>query len=462
MKNKKNSKDLKLTKLITDLLIIKRNFIKKQSQINLLLILILFIVVIQLFITNFYTNTKEFSKRAFIRNISVVLGIYFTIVQENLLFLLLPIITEIIIEYLKYNGYHMEKYIATKYQYDDYWREINKNDPLFSNFSEGNYDKLLGFDTTNHSQKNIENILIWSKKVYNDSIKNKNPYLIDNNGKKHNGLTLKKVSENKKFELICNKIGLKKNMNIRVLEIGFGEGDFMMYLREKYNINPIGVSISKEQVDLVKKRGFQAYTMNCWNMTKKELGTFDLILQCGNLEYIKCTGESDEVYINYSKIINSLLNKNGKYFITCIHFNNKFNIYSFYDYYNCYFLWSGNDGYYPNGRDGFSKYADKAGLKNIYQEERTMDYLITTIIFMSYLKCMKGKCVNSMSVKGLTEACIKTIAAPYYLHTYLCYTPTIYFDLLPWQWEFIPQKINNEYITPVTLEYICFQKINNI
>lgn len=39
---------------------------------------------------------------------------------------------------------------------------------------------------------------------------------------------------------------------MRVLEIGFGEGDFMLYLREHYNINPIGVSISCEQVNLVK------------------------------------------------------------------------------------------------------------------------------------------------------------------------------------------------------------------
>lgn len=447
MKNKKNSKkDLKL----------KKKQFKNISNFYLLISLILFIIIIQLFITYFYTNTKEFSYRALIRNLSLGLGIYFTYFYKNPIFLLLPIITEIIIEYLKLKGFHMEKYIATKYQYNDYWREINKNDPIFSNFSEGNYDKLLGFDTTNHSQKNIENILIWSKKVYNDSIKNKTPYLIDNNGKKHNGLTLKKITDNKKFELICNICKIKPNM--RVLEIGFGEGDFMMYLREKYNINPIGVSISKEQVDLVKKRGFEAYTMNCWNMTKKELGTFDLILQCGNLEYIKCTGEPHEIYYEYSKKINSLLNNHGKYFITCIHFNNKYVRNSFYDYFNCYFLWSGNDGCYPNGRNGFSKYAQRAGLKNIYQQERTMDYLITTIIFMSYLNCMKGKCVNSMSFKGLTEACIKTIAGPYYLHTYLCYTPTIYFNWLPWQWEFIPQKINNEYITPVTLEYICFQK----
>jgi hypothetical protein len=56
---------------------------------------------------------------------------------------------------------------------------------------------------------------------------------------------------------------------------------------------------------------------------------------------------------------------------------------------------------------------------------------------------------------------IKTIADPYYIHTYLCYSPRKDFYWLPWQWEFIPQNIkgiNNEWITPVTLQYILFQK----
>ena len=77
---------------------------------------------------------------------------------------------------------------------------------------------------------------------------------------------------------------------------------------------------------------------------------------------------------------------------------------------------------------------------------------------MSYLQCMGGKCTNSISLKGLVESFIKTIAGPYYLHTYLCYSPTKNFDWLPWQWEFIPQKVNNRWITPVTLQYILLQK----
>ena len=245
---------------------------------------------------------------------------------------------------------------------------------------------------------------------------------------------------------------------MRILEIGFGEGDFLMYIRNNYNIKPVGVSISQEQVDLVRSRGFEAHCLNSWDMTKEKLGTFDLILQCGNLEYIKCTGESNKVYEDFCKIIYSLLNKNGKYFVTCIHLNEKFNKRSLYDQLNCYILWSGNDGQYPRGRDGFTRYAQKAGLKTIHQQDRTNDYFITTIIFMSYLQCMKGKCTNSVSTVGLIDALIKTIAAPYYVHTYLCFSPTKSFYWFPWQWEFIPQRINNKLETPVTLEYILLQK----
>ena len=89
--------------------------------------------MIQLCVTYFYTNTKEFSKRDFIRNLVFGLSIYFTVVTKNLLFLLIPIIVEFLMEFLKLNGFHMEKYIATKYQYNDYWREINKTNDIFSN-----------------------------------------------------------------------------------------------------------------------------------------------------------------------------------------------------------------------------------------------------------------------------------------------------------------------------------------
>ena len=246
---------------------------------------------------------------------------------------------------------------------------------------------------------------------------------------------------------------------MKILEIGFGEGDFLMYIRNNYNIGPVGVSISQEQVDLVKKRGFDAYCMDSWEMTKEKLGTYDLIIQCGNVEYIKCSGDTDDIYKKFSKIIYSLLKPRGKYFITSIHMNKDFDkLYSLYDRINGYLLWSGNDGYYPTSKYSFTKQAESVGFKKLYQQNRTNDYFITTVIYMSYLRCYKGKCNNLMTISGIIKALIKTIAGPYYLHTYLCYTPSKYFNWLPWQWEFIPQQKNNKFISPVTLEYILLQK----
>ena len=149
----------------------------------------------------------------------------------------------------------------------------------------------------------------------------------------------------------------------------------------------------------------------------------------------------------------------GEYVITCIHLNNEnFGEYSLYDCIRAYFLWSGNDGYYPLNYDGFSKYANKSGLKTIHREERTNDYYIATALFMSAFQCSSGECVTSFSTPGVLDALVKTIAGPYYVHTYICYSPTSSYDWVPWMWEFIPQKKGDKWVTPATLEYIWFKK----
>lgn len=145
----------------------------------------------------------------------------------------------------------------------------------------------------------------------------------------------KKTTDDNKFKLICETCQIKSGM--KILEIGFGEGDFINYIKKHYNIDVTGVSISDEQVKLIRSRGFVGYTMNSWDMTPDVIGTYDLILQCGNLEYILCTGESETKYIDYCNIIKKLLNKNGKYFVTCIHFNENFGKFSLYDNIRCYF-----------------------------------------------------------------------------------------------------------------------------
>lgn len=62
--------------------------------------------------------------------------------------------------------------------------------------------------------------------------------------------TLDEAQENK-LELICKKLYLKPGM--RVLDIGCGWGAFGKYAAEKYEVEVVGVTVSKEQVALGKE-----------------------------------------------------------------------------------------------------------------------------------------------------------------------------------------------------------------
>jgi cyclopropane-fatty-acyl-phospholipid synthase len=56
------------------------------------------------------------------------------------------------------------------------------------------------------------------------------------------------IAQEDKLELICRKIYLKPGM--RVLDIGCGWGSFGKYAAEKYNVEVVGITVSKEQVEL--------------------------------------------------------------------------------------------------------------------------------------------------------------------------------------------------------------------
>jgi cyclopropane-fatty-acyl-phospholipid synthase len=59
--------------------------------------------------------------------------------------------------------------------------------------------------------------------------------------------SLNEAQENK-LDLICRKLYLKPGM--RVLDIGCGWGAFGKYSAEKYNVEVVGITVSKEQVEL--------------------------------------------------------------------------------------------------------------------------------------------------------------------------------------------------------------------
>ena len=438
---------------------------KYKDKNTLNFISIIFItLIIQLIVTYMFTKTKRFSIRALVRNLSIVFAIYFSIILKNYFFLLVPLILEFIIESFKYNGYDMDPYVATEYQYSDFWMDRSKKNPLISNFSEANFDGIMGFNTTDNSSENNKKIYDWCKKAYLETLNKPKSVLYDMNNKLvPEPKKIKKIVDDRKFELISKKCNIRQGM--RILEIGFGDGDFMDYIYEHYKIRSIGVSISHEQVKKVKNRGFEAHHINSWDMTPEKLGTFDVILQCGNLEYILRSGQDPEkIYTKYSTIINHILKPNGKYFITCCHSNEiyfkskNWIDYSFEYYLRAYFLWAGNDGFYPKFKNGFSKYANKIGLKTIYQEERTNDYYINMNFLFSQFQSYDGCNVTSFSVSSLCDALIKTIAGPYYIHTYLCYLSTYNYIWTPFLWEFAPVNINGVWSPPITLQYIMFEK----
>lgn len=62
--------------------------------------------------------------------------------------------------------------------------------------------------------------------------------------------SLEEAQENK-LDLICRKLKLKPGM--RVLDIGCGWGAFGKYATEKYDVQVVGITVSKEQVELGRK-----------------------------------------------------------------------------------------------------------------------------------------------------------------------------------------------------------------
>ncbi len=63
--------------------------------------------------------------------------------------------------------------------------------------------------------------------------------------------TLDQAQENK-LDLICRKIGLKPGFS--VFDIGCGWGSFVGFAAERYGANATGVTVSREQVDYIRRR----------------------------------------------------------------------------------------------------------------------------------------------------------------------------------------------------------------
>ncbi|CDG80852.1 cyclopropane fatty acyl phospholipid synthase [Janthinobacterium agaricidamnosum] len=95
--------------------------------------------------------------------------------------------------------------------------------------------------------------------------------------------TLEQAQE-AKLDLICRKLRLQPGM--RVLDIGCGWGSFMAFAAERYGVQAVGVSISKEQVAWARQR-YAGLPLEFRLQDYRAIdGQFDAIVSIGMFEHV--------------------------------------------------------------------------------------------------------------------------------------------------------------------------------
>lgn len=118
-------------------------------------------------------------------------------------------------------------------------------------------------------------------------------------------------AQRNKLELSCQKLGLEPGM--RVLDIGCGWGSFMQYAAENYGVECVGVTISKEQVALGKKR-CEGLPVEFRLQDYRDLDeSFDRIISLGMFEHV---GQKN--YDDYMTVARRCLTDNGLFLLHTI------------------------------------------------------------------------------------------------------------------------------------------------
>ena len=114
-----------------------------------------------------------------------------------------------------------------------------------------------------------------------------------------------------KLELVCKKINLKSGME--VLDLGCGWGSFAKYAAEKYGAKILGVTVSKEQVELGKQLCTGLPVELRLQDYRDVDGKFDAVISIGILEHVGYKN-----YQTYMKVVDRCLKDDGIAFIHTI------------------------------------------------------------------------------------------------------------------------------------------------
>jgi len=114
-----------------------------------------------------------------------------------------------------------------------------------------------------------------------------------------------------KLDLVCRKIGLKQGQ--KVLDIGCGWGSFIKFAAEKYNVQSVGITVSKEQVELgkVMTKGLPVeIRLQDYRDVHEE---FDHVVSLGMFEHVGYKN-----YRTFMRVVHRLLKDDGLFLLHTI------------------------------------------------------------------------------------------------------------------------------------------------
>lgn len=97
------------------------------------------------------------------------------------------------------------------------------------------------------------------------------------------------AAQEAKLDLVCRKLGLQPGM--RVLDVGCGWGSFALHAAKNYGVNVVGVTLSKEQAALARKRAADVGLSGRLDIRVQDYrdvgeGPFDAISSIGMAEHV--------------------------------------------------------------------------------------------------------------------------------------------------------------------------------
>lgn len=446
----------------------------KPEFIKSFMVIFSILTLIQISITFFESPSKRISKSAIIRNIIIATLCSYSFVKYglnifmSLLFFIISILIHFVLTLVEAKTLTMpiDDYVTVTYIYDICFPKLyngaktEQTKKTLNSFTEGLFkEKDVGLDLDDLSQENINRVYEYIETTYKNQTKhyfeNNNPDVIHiplPNGDTTDMTKVESDGQINKFDWFLSFVpdNVDKS-SIRILELGFGEGNFLRHARNKGFKHIVGVNVSQEQVDHAKNDGFEVYCKNFWELNDLKLKPFDFIFANGSLEYVlPKTANTIFAPVNYEavkyeefyKIINDNLNPNGVFCNTMIHVSDNFKLP--YDNFNFWTLWLGNSGNYPS--DASTKKALKnAGFETVVYKDATLHYAYWSLIWTL--------CVNSANEMSFFDGLRLSMASPFYIFSQMCYAsiPRIFgneavFRCHSWLQQFIPRNENGNRI----------------